>query len=91
MRRRERSDRSVGQCAPGRGGYRADQIVACSSPWRARRTRLRLSVTASSSGLTTLESVTADVTGTFGEEITQLRAEVLRLQRVVASLQGPLP
>ncbi len=41
--------------------------------------------------LTTLESVTADVTGTFGEEITQLRAEVLRLQRVVASLQGPLP
>ena len=76
---RERRDRSVGQCAPGRGGYRADQIVACSSPWRARRTRLRLSVARVVERLTTLESVTADVTGTFGEEITQLRAEVLRL------------
>ena len=41
--------------------------------------------------LTTQEAVTADVTGAFGEEIAQLRAEVLHLQRVVASLRGPLP
>ena len=40
--------------------------------------------------LTSLEEMTADVTGAFGEEIAQLRAEVLHLQRVVASLQGPL-
>jgi len=40
--------------------------------------------------LTTQEAVTADVTDAFGEEIAQLRAEVLHLQRVVASLQGSL-
>ena len=39
--------------------------------------------------LTTQEAVNADVTSAFGEEIAQLRAEVLHLQRVVASLQGP--
>jgi hypothetical protein len=39
--------------------------------------------------LTTQEAVTADVTSVFGEEIAHLRAEVLHLQRVVASLQGP--
>lgn len=41
--------------------------------------------------LTTQESVTADLAGAFGEEIARLRAEVLHLQRIVASLQGPLP
>jgi hypothetical protein len=39
--------------------------------------------------LTTQEAVGADVARVFGEEIAQLRAEVLHLQRVVASLQGP--
>ncbi len=39
--------------------------------------------------LVTEEAVTADVTSVFSEEIAQLRAEVLHLQRVVASLQGP--
>jgi len=39
--------------------------------------------------LTTQEAVSADVATVFGEEIAQLRAEVLHLQRVVASLQGP--
>lgn len=39
--------------------------------------------------LTAQEAVTADVTGAFGQEITQLRAEVLHLQRQVASLHGP--
>jgi hypothetical protein len=38
--------------------------------------------------LTTQEAVSADVASVFGEEIAQLRAEVLHLQRVVASLQG---
>ena len=38
--------------------------------------------------LTTQEAVSTDVATVFGEEITQLRAEVLHLQRVVASLQG---
>lgn len=32
------------------------------------------------------EAVNADVTAAFGEEITQLRAEVIHLQRVVDSL-----
>jgi hypothetical protein len=35
------------------------------------------------------EAVTADVAGAFGEEITRLRAEVIHLQRLVTSLQGP--
>ncbi len=35
------------------------------------------------------EAVTADVTGTFSEEIAQLRAEVHHLQRMVTSLQRP--
>ncbi len=39
--------------------------------------------------LATQETVTADVTSAFGEEITRLRAEVLHLQRVLASLQEP--
>jgi hypothetical protein len=35
------------------------------------------------------EAVTADVTSAFGQDIAQLRAEVLHLQRLVASLQDP--
>ena len=35
------------------------------------------------------ETVTADVTGAFGEEITRLRAEVLHLQRLVSLRDAP--
>jgi hypothetical protein len=39
--------------------------------------------------LTVQEAVTADVAGAFGQEIAQLRAEVLHLQRQVATLHDP--
>jgi len=39
--------------------------------------------------LAALESVSADVTGAFGEELTRLRAEVLHLQRLVSSYDTP--
>lgn len=39
--------------------------------------------------LGSLETITGDVTNTFGEEISHLRAEVMHLQRVVASLHPP--
>jgi hypothetical protein len=39
--------------------------------------------------LASQEAVTADLASAYGEEIARLRAEVLHLQRVVASLQGP--
>jgi len=35
------------------------------------------------------ETVTADVTGVFGEEITRLRSEVLHLQRLVSLRDAP--
>ena len=35
------------------------------------------------------ETVTADVTGAFGEELTRLRAEVLHLQRLVSLRDTP--
>jgi hypothetical protein len=38
---------------------------------------------------TAQEAVTADVAGAFGQDIAQLRAEVLHLQRQVASLRDP--
>jgi hypothetical protein len=41
--------------------------------------------------LTAQEAVTADVAGAFGQEIAQLRAEVLHLQRQVASLRDTGP
>jgi hypothetical protein len=37
------------------------------------------------------EAVTADVAGSFGQEIALLRAEVLHLQRTLATLQDPRP
>jgi hypothetical protein len=37
--------------------------------------------------LNALEAVTADVSGTFGQEIAQLRAEVAHLQRSLATLR----
>ena len=35
------------------------------------------------------EAVTADVAGSFGQELALLRAEVLHLQRTLATLEGP--
>ncbi len=39
--------------------------------------------------LSILETLGADVTGVFGEELALLRAEVLHLQRVATSPPGP--
>ena len=39
--------------------------------------------------LTALEAMTADVAGSFGQEIARLRAEVAHLQRTLASRGDP--